>query len=187
VFEETARFIAFLFLKRRNYSGVANALSYGAGHGGIEAILLTGMTMINNLIVSLLANIRILPPKETFGASGGITEASINQINDAIRILSRTDSGLFLVAGLERIFAINIHIALSVIVWYSVMSKKVWLFPLAILLHAAVDVPAVLAQTGVITSIAVIEGLVGISSAVLAAIAFAVHKANAKLEEQNDN
>jgi uncharacterized membrane protein YhfC len=176
VFEETGRFIAFHFLKRKNYSGVANALSYGAGHGGIEAILLAGLTMISNIVLSVIANL-------------GLTSVlgSVPQLDEAINTFATVNPALFLVGGLERIFAITIHISLSVIVWHSVMSEKVWLFPIAILLHAAIDVPAALAQAGVFSNIVIIEVLVAISAVVLAATAFAVNRTFSKPEEISEN
>jgi uncharacterized membrane protein YhfC len=39
IFEETARFVSFNILKKK-YTGIGTGLSYGIGHGGIEAILI---------------------------------------------------------------------------------------------------------------------------------------------------
>jgi len=38
--------------------------------------------------------------------------------------------------------------------------KKTWLYPLAIVLHAIIDIPAVLFQIGVIKSIFAVEGII---------------------------
>ena len=55
VFEETGRFLAIkLFLK--NEREPITALSYGIGHGGAEAILLVGVTMVNNLVLAVMAS-----------------------------------------------------------------------------------------------------------------------------------
>ena len=54
-FEECGRWLA-LKLTLRWSRGPEDALMYGAGHGGIEAVLLAGMTMLNNIIISLALN-----------------------------------------------------------------------------------------------------------------------------------
>ena len=50
IFEEVGRFLAFKLVLRKQRDRVT-ALSYGIGHGGVEAFLLLGMTMVNNLII----------------------------------------------------------------------------------------------------------------------------------------
>ena len=50
VFEETGRLLAFkLFLKSEREP--ITALSYGIGHGGAEAILLVGLTMVKEPLI----------------------------------------------------------------------------------------------------------------------------------------
>ena len=54
--------------------------------------------------------------------------------------------------GVERLVAICLHIALSVLAFQAVKRPgKRWLYPAAILLHAGMDVFAALYQRGVIT------------------------------------
>jgi len=52
LFEETGRFLAFRFMLRKQKAGIT-ALSYGMGHGGVEAFLLVGLTMMSNLALGL--------------------------------------------------------------------------------------------------------------------------------------
>ena len=54
-FEECGRWLAFK-LSLRWSRGPGDALMYGAGHGGIEAILLAGMTMLSNITLALALN-----------------------------------------------------------------------------------------------------------------------------------
>ena len=54
LFEETGRFLAFKTVLKKKLGNDANALMYGAGHGGFEAIYLLGITSINNIIYSVL-------------------------------------------------------------------------------------------------------------------------------------
>ncbi len=56
LFEETGRFLAFRTVLKKRQGNDRNALMYGAGHGGIEAILLLGFAYISNLIMAVLIN-----------------------------------------------------------------------------------------------------------------------------------
>ena len=62
IFEETGRLAAFRFVLRKRREPVT-ALSYGLGHGGIEAFLLVGLTMIANLSLGLAYEGGSLPPE----------------------------------------------------------------------------------------------------------------------------
>ena len=52
LFEETGRYLAFSFALKKYRAKNVNALMYGAGHGGFEAIVIVGLTMINNIVWS---------------------------------------------------------------------------------------------------------------------------------------
>jgi uncharacterized membrane protein YhfC len=168
IFEESARFIMFHLLKKK-YKGIGLGLSYGIGHGGGEAIIIAGFAMIINLALTLIIN---------FGSTTILPE-SIQGIalETIITKLSDTAPYMFLIAGIERIFAIAIQISLSVIVFYSVFCKgKQWLFPVAILIHSIIDAPAALGQTGAIKNVFFIEGFVCIGSVLVMLIARYIHK-----------
>jgi uncharacterized membrane protein YhfC len=171
LFEETARFLSFSILKKK-YDGIETGLSYGVGHGGIEAILLAGITMINNLVISIIintGNIEIL----TKNAEG----AALTQINTQISALAMVEPYMFLVGGIERIFALGVQISLSIIVYHSVYFKhKLYLYPLAIIIHALIDVPAMLMQTGIIKQVIIVELLAGISAVILIIAAKKIHE-----------
>jgi uncharacterized membrane protein YhfC len=164
IFEETARLIAFTFLKRR-YEGIGTGLSYGIGHGGIEAILLAGLVMINNIVLSIMIN-------TGFAAALG----DLPQVTAAIDNLINTDAHLFLIGGLERIAALAIQISLSVLMWIAVNNRKLWLYPVAIALHALIDVPAALAQAGILKSTLLIETIVFALAAATVIVAVRVYR-----------
>lgn len=165
VFEETARFASFSLL-RRKHKGFGTALSYGIGHGGIESILVCGVTMIANIAFSM-----------TLNANGPESLSSLPQSAAAINALQSSAPTLFLFGGLERVLALTMQISLSVLVFYAVYaSGKRWLYPAAIALHALIDVPAALFQCGVITGIALVEGIVAVSAVILAFIAVSTHR-----------
>ena len=53
--------------------------------------------------------------------------------------LTNTAPYVFLMAPVERISAVILHIALSVLVWTAVTKGKKWMYPLAIAFHFVVD------------------------------------------------
>lgn len=127
LFEETGRFLAFRFALRRRQDRTTS-LAYGIGHGGIEAFLITGLTMVNNLILGLTyANGRTIP----------------DEVIPAVEALLAVPAGMFLWSGFERLTAMALHTALSILVFASVRTSRRWLFPTAILIHAVVDFAAV--------------------------------------------
>ena len=131
VFEETGRLLAFKLILKNEREPIT-ALSYGIGHGGAEAILLVGMTMVNNLI--LVAAV----------SAGGLTDPTVLALADQ---LAATPAGMFLWAAFERLGAIILHLSLSVLVFAAVRAPgKKWLFPAAILIHAALDFIAVVSN-----------------------------------------
>ncbi len=168
VFEETARFFSFHFLKKK-YQNFGTSLSYGIGHGGIECIMILGFSMISTLIFSLTINT---------GAAATLGDSS--QVLATIETLTTSSPILFLAGGFERILAMTIHISLSVLVWTSVnRTGKWWLYPVSILLHALANTAAALLQCGVLKSIILVEAITCIAAILLAVIAvFTMKKLN---------
>ena len=55
LFEECGRWIAMKFCLKKHLTR-GNALMYGAGHGGIEAFLILGMSSMSNLLTAAMIN-----------------------------------------------------------------------------------------------------------------------------------
>lgn len=53
---------------------------------------------------------------------------------------------MFLWSGFERLTAMGLHMALSVLVFAFVRTNRWWLYPAAILIHAAVNFTAVISN-----------------------------------------
>lgn len=138
IFEECGRFAAYKYLLKNNLhwkSGVA----YGIGHGGFEAWYIAfAMGPLNTLYSMLLLNSGKL--NQVMTAKG----ASKTAIESVQKVLLTVPSFSLLYAGTERIMAIIIQIALSLVVLYGVKNKKYIYLLYAILLHALVDSPIVL-------------------------------------------
>lgn len=147
IFEETGRFVGYRFLLKGRTER-KDALAYGIGHGGLEAILLGGITSIQNLVFAIMINNGTLDAK--------LPEVNAQQIHNS---LISTSSYLFLLGGFERASAFAIQLLLSLVVLYGIKERKYIYLLYAILIHAAIDFPAALFQKGVITNMWTLEGM----------------------------
>ena len=173
LFEETGRFAAFKTVLRKRLGNDRNALQYGAGHGGIEALLLVGFAYVSNLIVSVLINSGQLDliTSQLDGAVG-------DQVKAAVDTLVTAPAWTYLLAMAERISAMATHICLSVIVWFAAKKPgKGWLYPLAILIHAAYD--AILVLLSAKLSLPATEGCLAVMTVMLILITRSVWHKNA--------
>ena len=140
IFEETGRLAAFRVILKKHRTRVT-ALGYGIGHGGCEAALLLSVTYISNIVLLSMANSGELL---TMAQSGG---ALPQEVLDAVAQLMEISAVTFLWAGFERISAMALHMALSVLVFASeTQPGKRALFFTAVLMHAAVDFCAVVSN-----------------------------------------
>ena len=118
VFEETGRLIAMKFWMKK-WLDFPNALMYGIGHGGVEAILIGGLSGISNLVSMLMINSGAM--QNTLAA---LPAESANQTVSQLSALWTTPAPLFFVSGIERISAIILHIGLSLLIYRAVKTGK---------------------------------------------------------------
>lgn len=175
IFEETGRFVAFKTVLKKRLGNDRNALMYGAGHGGIEAILLLGFAYISNIVMSVLINA---------GQTDLLTATAVGEAAEQLKAildsLVTTAPWTYLLAIVERAVAITTHICLSVLVFFSVKKPgKGWLFPAAILLHAALDGTMVILAAHL--PVAAVEGCLVVMALGLVFLARAVWKKNAEV------
>lgn len=131
IFEEVFRLIIIKYLMKKNYR-YADSLSFGLGHGAIEAMIITGLTYINILVFSLMIN------NGTFYSSlSDIDTATLNTIYNQCTSLTPLYA---IIGGIERIIAMGIHIGLTYIVFEGIIKRKSIKYLLfAILIHALID------------------------------------------------
>ena len=170
VLEETARFLVFKTMMRKNI-GRENAITYGIGHGGIECITVLGVTMLSNFFLAVMFN---NTGAEAFFAQ--YPPEDVSRVVESIHAINDIDFVSAVMAMVERIAAMVLHLELSVVVFAAVRMKKYWMYPLAILLHAGVDFLAGLYQAGV-TGIWVMEALILACVAALAVPVYRLYKA----------
>ena len=165
LFEETGRFVAMKFWLKKYYANPYNSIMYGAGHGGIEVLLILGVANINNIIYSVLYNAGLsnilLDP---------LPAESKEIVMNSFELLKTTSPLAFLAGDFERIVAVILHISLSVLVWMSVVYGKRILFPLAIFLHFLMDASSVLVNewTGSIVIVEVVIAVISLGCAFFA-------------------
>ena len=137
IFEETARFLVMKFyMKKREPDTTLPGVAYGVGHGSAEVLMILGLGMISNIAMAVMIN-----TGQADALLAKTPEASQAALQAQFAQLAETNPGTFLIGVWERISAIILQISMSVIVWTGVRKggKWLWLFPLAILLHATVD------------------------------------------------
>ncbi|SCX08211.1 Uncharacterized membrane protein YhfC [Lachnospiraceae bacterium YSD2013] len=164
LFEEVGRFVGMHYFLKDCRDNDRNSLMYGAGHGGMEAIIAVGLIMLQNIAVSLQINNRALGPSyevlKTLPEEQGI--ASLNSLFQLVD----TEPYVFLMGMVERIPAIAFHIALSILVWKAVKESKVLYLILAIFFHFLLDAATILVADAV-DNIVLIEGFIYAMSAIL--------------------
>jgi len=169
LFEETGRLIAMKFFMKDSLNK-PNALMYGIGHGGIEAILLVGMTYVSNLMTALMINSGALQ------ASVELVDAELQQTTfEQIKVLWELPSWQFYMAGMERLAALILQIALSVLVYKAVAKKNRTYWFIAFGIHFAVDFLTVVI-TGLGAPVWIVEATLLVAVAFVAYYAYQLCK-----------
>ena len=161
VFEETGRLFAFrtILKKRRNRE---TAISYGIGHGGMEVLMLLGVNSVAYLAYAMMIN------AGTFGAVvDQVAAKAPEQVETITTLAEQLAAYSFAGVGLglmERAFAFAFHIGASILVFYAARDRgRFWLYPLAIVLHTALDFIAGLALANAVTiPTLALEGIIGV-------------------------
>ena len=134
LFEETGRYLIGKRLFKKGISDDANALMFGAGHGGLEAFYILVFGMISNLAVAFMIN-----GGQSEVLLAGQPEEYASVLRSSFDALINTAPYMFLLGIIERIGAMALHVAFSVVVWFGIKNNKIGYYILAILMHAFVD------------------------------------------------
>jgi uncharacterized membrane protein YhfC len=133
-FEELARYIAMWRMspRRRSFAG---ALMFGAGHGGLEAIVLGGAALYALLRALTLRNAdlaQVVGPER------------LDLVRAQLQAFWSAPVSLALMGALERASALMLHLFSSGLVMLSVGRRKVGFLLLAILTHTLFNAVALL-------------------------------------------
>ncbi|WP_432557825.1 YhfC family glutamic-type intramembrane protease [Granulicoccus sp. GXG6511] len=140
VFEETGRLLVLTLFFRTRRRTQADGVAFGLGHGGIEAFVLVGLSLVGVLVMGILVKAgqwgsltATMPPEAA---------AALQSQLGAVTVLAAT------AGGLERVAAVALHVGLSVLVLLGVeRGRPVAAWLLAMLIHGVANFVAVVALT----------------------------------------
>jgi uncharacterized membrane protein YhfC len=170
--EEVGRFIGMRLLLKRKFARSAaatgtaltqrvddgTALTYGLGHGGAEAWLVGVLVQIQWILFAVFEN-----RGELDGYLSNLPTDSVMRIHLILASLTPQTAGIF---ALERVAALVFQIGLSVVMWRGVRAGWRGILPLAIVLHALVDVPAALFQAQLVP-LAAVDGVYALGALIV--------------------
>jgi ABC-2 type transport system ATP-binding protein len=134
--EEVARAVAVRLLPSEQRTG-AHGLLFGVGHGGVEAILLVGLTGLLTLIARI-----------TIARAGlenlGLDELGLAAARAQIDAQEAYGGALPWLAIFERACAMTFHVAASLLVLRSVIERRPVFLGLAVILHATMNTSVLL-------------------------------------------
>lgn len=145
IFEETGRLLAFLYPLKKYREKNQNALMYGAGHGGMESLIILTLGMVSNIYLAININNGNID-----SILNGLSGQVLNNYLDLIDKLASTGWYFYLLGIIERVIAMFAQISMSVLVWFAVKNKKASLFFLSLGLHFLLDfVSLILSQKAI--------------------------------------
>lgn len=146
VFEECGRYIVLKYIMKKNRTP-ENAVLYGIGHGGIEILAVILPAIITYLAVAVLFSAGDM---ENALSTLKITEETASAALPSIQATAAFDYGMMAMNVIERLFAMFLHIGLTVVVYYGVVTVKKNCLLVAIILHMLMDTFPALYQRSVV-------------------------------------
>ena len=134
--EELARFLVLRFWLKRDRSW-RSALMFGAGHGGVEAVIFGAMAAIQTFNIFVLRNVD--------PATLGVTADKLPAVQAQIAAAWSVPVLYPLLGAVERVSAISTHLFLAVLVMQVFIRRNYLFLVAAILWHALTDGVAVFA------------------------------------------
>ena len=138
ILEETARFLVYRTMLKDSV-GRENAVTFGIGFGGLECIMVLGLTVLSTLMMSISFN------------NMGAEAFAAQYANSEYQIVLETIAEINAISPLAGV--------MNCVERAAVRSQKFWLYPVSILLHSVVGFLAALYQTNVLTSVYLLEVL----------------------------
>lgn len=173
IFEESARYILFRYILKGARSWEEGVV-VGAGHGGVEAVLIGVLAAVAffTMLAYRSADLAAIPT---------IPAEQLELAKQQVAAYWSAPVYAAFLGLIERVFAVCLHLTLSVMVLYSLARRKPIWFWLAVLWHAVVDGVAVFfaARIGMVA----LEGLVGLMAVMSLVILFILRKGFQPVEQ----
>ncbi|HEX7542308.1 MAG TPA: YhfC family glutamic-type intramembrane protease [Anaerolineales bacterium] len=165
LFEELSRYAMYRWWAKDARSWGMGLLA-GAGHGGIEAIILGLLVLYGYIQMLIVRGVDI---------STLVAPDQVELAKAQIQAYWSAPWYMTMLGALERLFTLPLHLACSVLVLQAFTRKKFWWVGLAILYHALADGVAVFVSQIGFSALA-IEGIIGIFAIVSIVIVFALRQ-----------
>ncbi|SMG06106.1 YhfC family intramembrane metalloprotease [Paraburkholderia susongensis] len=143
------------------------ALSYGLGHGGAEAWMVGVLVQVQWILFAILEN-----RGELGEYLGNLPGESVMRIHLILASLTPQMAGVF---AIERAAALVFQIGLSVLMWRGVRAGWRGILPLAIVLHALIDVPAALFQARLVPLL-VVDTVYAVAAVIVVGVLIRVYR-----------
>jgi uncharacterized membrane protein YhfC len=162
IFEETARYILFKFILKNSRTWTEGVL-VGLGHGGTEALIFGVLAAVGFFTMVAYRSIDL-------STVPSIPADQLELAKQQVAAYWSSPPYLAIMGSVERIFAMCLHVGLSVMVLYAIAYRQPIWFWLALLWHALVDAVAVyvIQKAGILQ----VEGIVAILALVTVWIVF---------------
>ena len=139
IFEETARYLVMRFWRKdiRNWE---KSMMFGAGHGGVEAIIIGVLAFVAFIQLSYYRQIDL----DTLASA--MTPEQLGQLKATVETFWSNRWYEHLWGALERFNTIPVHLAATVLVYRGVRDKNALWYLAAVAWHTFVDAVAVFAS-----------------------------------------
>lgn len=118
LFEELGRFFMMKVAMRKNLDA-PNAVLYGLGHGGIESVMVVGMSYVNNFIIAVMVQ-----SGKMAESLATLEQAEAEQTVRNLEPLWTLTADQFFLPGVERVLALAMQVAFSLLVYRSVKDQE---------------------------------------------------------------
>jgi uncharacterized membrane protein YhfC len=172
IFEEVARYTVYRCWQRDARTW-AQAVVFGAGHGGIEAILLGFLVLYTFFQMIMLRNAEFL---------SNVPENYLSLVQQQIDVYWSVPWHLSLMGAVERVFTIPFHISAAVIVLQTFKRHQIRWLLYAILWHTLVN--TIVVSSAQLWGLFVGEGLLGLIAIASIGIIIALREPYVEIEDE---
>ena len=104
LFEETGRFLAMKFLLKKEPTETKPGVSYGLGHGGVEMVIVFGISMISTLTMAIMVNL---------GQTDTLLSSAPAEAQDQLAVILSKSTGMVAV----ELIVMALAIAVAALAW----------------------------------------------------------------------